>query len=201
VYIEPLRPEVERWLWHGHQPYLRWRDGAVLIMDEAEAAELRAGGEEVRVLFLDADELLDLDAAGDRPALEAELARRLAAARAAPDGVGDDRERFVRRMLLRQSTVLRNLRDRLAGDHPSAHAALLPLIAGHREHLQRRLIAGLSPRAAAADPLGAAIAAERDLRALVTEWAGADDPSGLRARFRAVAEAGTRLPELERHHG
>jgi hypothetical protein len=211
AYVEPLRPEVERWLWSSHEPYLRWREGAMLILDDDEARQLRAAGDEVRVLFLGADELLDLDGRGDQQALDAELERRLAAARSAPDGVGDSRDRFALRMLLDQSTVLRNLRDRLADGHPSAHAELLPVIAGHRAVLQEHLVAAPPPAARAVsggvpgavpgDLLGAAIEAERDLQALVTRWAAApDDPSGLRDRFRAVAGVGTRLAELERHH-
>jgi hypothetical protein len=210
VYVEPLRPEVERWLWASHEPYVRWRDGALLILDDDEAERLRAAGDEVRVLFLNSDDLLDLDGRGDRQARDAELERRLAAARAAPDGVGDSRDHFLLDMLLAQSTVLRNLRDRLGDGHPSAHRALLPVIADHRALLQDRLVAGPSSRGVSGGPapggprdiLDAAIGAERDLRELVTRWAAEpDDPSGLLERFRAVAGAGTFLPELERHGG
>lgn len=200
VYVQPLRPELERLLWARHEPYLRWRDGAVLIMPEDEADVLRAAGDEVAVLFLDSDELLDLDARGDRPARDAELDRRLAAARSAPDGVGDSRERHALAMLLDQSTVLRNLRDRLAADHPAARAALLPVIADHRAHLEARMATGPAGRAVPGDPLGASVDGERAVQALVGQWAAApDDPSGLRDRIRAVAQAGTRLAELQQH--
>ena len=85
VYVTPLRPELERTLWAREEPFLRWGDGAVLILDEDELAAVRADGGEVRVLFLDADELLDMDFRGDRPALDAELEQRRAVARAAPE--------------------------------------------------------------------------------------------------------------------
>jgi hypothetical protein len=200
VYVQPLRPELERSLWARHEPYLRWRDGAVLIVTEDQAAALHTAGDEVAVLFLDVDELLDLDARDDRPTLEAELERRLAAARSAPDGVGDSRDRYALRMLLGQSTVLRNLRDRLADGHPAAHTALLPVIAGHRVHLEARMAAGPTARELLLNPLGASIDHERDLQALLNQWAAEpEDPSGLRDRFRAVADAGTHLPELRRH--
>ena len=92
----PLRPELEGSLHERREPYMGWRDGVVVVLSEAELAALRAAGDEVDVLFLDPDELLDLDGDGDRPALEAELERRLAAARAAPDRVGDSRKRHSR---------------------------------------------------------------------------------------------------------
>jgi len=198
VFVAPLRPELERSLWQRHEPYLRWRGGAVVILAEDEADALRDAGYQVDVLFLDADELLDLDGSADRTALEAELESRLEAARAAPDGVGDSRDRYVLRMLLGQSIVLRNLRDRLAAAHPAAHAALLPVLAGHRTLLEARLAPGPAARAVLQDPLGASAATERDIQALVRQWvAEPDDPSGLRSRFQAVADAGTRLAELE----
>jgi uncharacterized protein (DUF2267 family) len=200
VYVEPLRPEFERQLWHRREPYLRWRDGAVVVLPETALDGLRANDGEVAVLFLDPDELLDLEARGDRAEFEAELERRLTAARAAPDRVGDSHDRHVRRMLLRQSTVLRNLRDRLAADHPAAHAALLPVLAESRTLLASRLSAA-PPPGAREDPLGTTIDAERELQTLVTRLAAEpDDPAGLRGRFRAVAAAGSRLPELVRHH-
>jgi hypothetical protein len=201
AYVEPLRPELERWLWQLEEPHLRWRDGVVLVLDEDEIAALRAAGDEVDVLFLDSDELLDLDARDDRAALESEMERRLAAARAAPDAVGDSRDRYLLRMLLRQSNVLRNLRDRLADGHPSAHAALLPVLAAHRALLAPRLAAAPPARAARRDPLGAAIDSERDVLAHIRRWAAEpDDPAGLRNRFLVVSDAGTRLAELEQHH-
>jgi hypothetical protein len=198
VYVTPLRPELERVLWAREDPYLRWGDGAVLVLDEDELATVRADGDEVKVLFLDADELLDLDFRDDRPALEAELERRRAVARTAPDGVGDSAERYVLRLLHGQSLVLRNLRDRLAGDHPSAHAALLPILAGHRALFEDRL--ATDPPADEQDPLGAAIYAERGVQELAGRWATEPgDPSGLRNRFRVVADAGTHLADLEQH--
>jgi hypothetical protein len=200
VYVAPLRPEFEQSLWHRREPYMRWRDGALVVLDEDEAAALRADGVEADVLFLDPNELLDLAGRGDRPTLEAELDQRLAAARAAPDRVGDSRDRHLLRMLHAQSIVLRNLRDRLTGDHPGAHAALLPILAEHRRLLEERLADEPDPRAVSQDPLGASIGREREVHALVGRWAAEpDDPAGLRGRFRAVADAGTRLAELERH--
>ncbi len=172
------------------------------MIDEEQAAALRAEGNEVSVLFLDPDELLDLDGRGDRPAIEAELERRLGAARAAPDAVGDSRDRYLLRLLERQSTVLRNLRERLAEQgHSSAHAALTPVLASHRALHESRLAAAEPPtEAALRDPFGASIDAERDLVSHVNQWsAEPGDEAGLRDRFRAVAEAGTRVAELEQH--
>ena len=202
VYVEPFSPELERSLRRRDESYLRWRDGTVTVLDEDEAAALRADGHEVDVLFLEPAELLGLDARGDRPAFEAELERRLAAARAAPDMVGDSREEYLLRLLDGQSIVLRNLRDRLADEHPAAHTALLPVIAEHRALLETRLAAAGPPvQPATPDRLGAAIDTERDVLAHVSRWsAEPGDPAGLRDRFRAVAEAGTRLPELQQHH-
>ena len=115
--------------------------------------------------------------------------------------MGDSRDRYVLRMLLRQSTVLRNLRDRLAAEHPAAHSALLPILTDHRTLLEVRLAAEPAARAVLQDPLGASIDGERDVQALVSQWAAEpEDPAGLRGRFRAVADAGTRLAELEQHH-
>jgi hypothetical protein len=200
VYVEPLRPELEWSLWQREEPYLRWRDGAVAVLREDEADALRAVADEVDVLFLDPGELLDLAARDDRPALDAELERRLAAARAVPDRVGDSRDRYALRMLLGQSIVLRNLRDRLAAGHPAAHSALLPILAGHRTLLEARMAAGPPAPAVPHDPLGASIDSERDVQALADRWAAEPgDPAGLRGRFRAVADAGTHLAELERH--
>ena len=199
VHVTPLRPEVEQALQAGEEPYLLWGDGAVFVTDEDGLAELRAAGDEVNVLFLDADELLDLDLRGDRPALEAELERRRAAAVAAPDRVGDSRDRYLRRLLDGQNIVLRNLRDRLADGHPSAHAALQPVLAEHRALLESRLAARPSPRAEQ-DPLDGAIDTERGVQELVGRWAAEPgDPAGLRDRFRVVADAGTHLTALERH--
>jgi hypothetical protein len=201
VYVAPLRPELERALWSREEPYLRWGDGAVLVLDEDGLAALRADGGEVNVLFLDADELLDLDFRDDRPALEAELNRRQAAARAAPDRVGDSRDRHLLRLLDRQSIVLRNLRDRLADEHPSAHAALLPILTEHRALHEERLATQPAARAAAQDPLDAAIDTERGVQELLGRWtAEPGDPAGLRDRFRVVGGAGNRLADLEQHH-
>jgi hypothetical protein len=201
VHVAPLRPELEHALWAREEPYLRWGDGAVLVLDEDELAALRAAGDEVNVLFLDADELLDLDFGDDRPALEAELERRRAVALTAPDRVGDSRDRYLLRLLHGQSIVLRNLRDRLADEHPSAHAALLPVLAGHRTLLEDRLAAAEPPtEEALGDSLGASIDTERDVLSHVSRWsAEPGDPAGLRGRFRAVADAGTHLAELEQH--
>jgi hypothetical protein len=198
VYVTPLREELQRVLWAREDPYLLWGDGAVLILDENELAAVREGGDEVDVLFLDADELLDLDMRGDRPALEAVLEQRLAVARAASDRLGDSPHRYLLRLLHLQSVVLRNLRDRLAGDHPSAHAALLPILDEHRALFEDRLAA--QPGATAQDPLGDAIDAERGVQELAGRWAAEPgDSSGLRERFRVVAGAGTKLAELRQH--
>ena len=192
-YVEPLRPELERSLWPQEQPYLIWRDGAVLILSGEEADALRAAGDEVDVLFLDTAEFRDLDARDDWPTLDAELGRRLAVSRAAPDRVADSRDRHVLRLLLRHSIVLRNLRDRLSAEHPGAYAGLMPVVREHTALLRDRLAAG----DAAAGP-GAAASAEARLDTLVSRLAAEpDDESGLRDRFRAVASAGTLLAELE----
>jgi hypothetical protein len=208
VHVTPLRPEVERSLWALEEPYMRWGDGAVLVADEDALGELRAAGDEVNVLFLDADELIDLDFRGDPPALDAELEQRRAAAASSPDRVGDSRDRYLLRLLDGQSIVLRNLRDRLADEHPSAHAALLPVLAEHRALHGERLAAqpaepaGRAEPAAPQDLLGAAIDSERGVQELAARWAAEPgDPAGMRERFRVVADAGTRLADLERHHG
>lgn len=200
AYVTPLRPEVESALRAREEPFLPWGDGAVLVADEATLARLREAGDEVDVLFLDPDELLDLDFRDDRPALEAELERRRAAARTAPDRVGDSRDRYLLRMLDGQSIVLRNLRDRLADGHPSAHAALLPILAGHRTLFEGRLARQPAAAGAGQDPVGAAIDSERAVRRLTSRWAAEPgDPAGLRDRFRVVDDAGTRLADLEQH--
>jgi hypothetical protein len=203
VHVTPLRPELESELWSREEPFLRWGDGAVLVLDEDGLAELRATGDEVTVLFLDADELLDLDFRDDRPALEAELDRRRDVARTAPDRLGDSPDRYLLRLLDGQSIVLRNLRDRLADEgHPSAHEALLPILAEHRTLFEERLtMQPASPPTAQDDQLGAAIDSERGVQELAGRWtAEPGDPAGLRERFRVVGEAGTRLADLEQHH-
>ena len=201
AHVTPLRPEVERALQAREEPFLRWGDGAVLVADEDALAELRNAGDEVNVLFLDADELLDLDFRDDRPALEAELERRRTAARTAPGRVGDSRDRYLLRLLHGQSIVLRNLRDRLAGEHPSAYEALLPVLAEHRSLHEERLAAQPAAAAAERDPLGAAIDSERGVQELLGRWtAEPGDPAGLREKFRLVAGAGTHVADLERHH-
>jgi hypothetical protein len=201
VYVTPLRPELERALWAREDPYLRWADGAVMVLDDTELAAVRSAGDEVNVLFLDADELLDLDVRDDRPALESVLEQRRAVARTADGGVGDSPDRYLLRLLHGQSLVLRNLRDRLADDHPSAHAALLPILAGHRELFADRLAdQPVTGPAAGQDPLADAIEAERAVRETADRWAAEPgDPSGLRSRFRVVADAGTGLADLEQH--
>jgi hypothetical protein len=200
VHVAPLRPEVERALGAQEEPFLRWGDGAVLVADEDALGELRSAGDEVNVLFLDADELLDLDFRDDRPALETELEQRRAAAAASPDRVGDSRDRYLLRLLDGQSINLRNLRDRLADEHPSAYAALLPILAEHRTLHEDRLAAQPAAAATAEDPLGAAIDSERGVQALLGRWTSEPgDPAGLRERFRNVADAGTRLADLEQH--
>jgi hypothetical protein len=198
VYVAPLRTEVEQALWAEEAGYLRWGDGAVLILNEDELAEIRAAGDDAKVLFLDADELLDMDFSGDRPALEAELERRRTVAQAAPDGVGDSPDSYVLRLLHGQNIVLRNLRDRLAGDHPSAHESLLPIVADERTLFERRLAAQPASAGAGQDPLGGAIEAERAVQDHLGRWAvEPDDPAGLRDRFKVVADAGTHLTDLE----
>jgi hypothetical protein len=201
VYLAPLRPEFVQSLHERREPYLRWRDGVVVVLSEEELATLRAASDEVDVLYLDPDELLDLAGQGDRPALEAELERRLAAARAAPDRVGDSRERHLGRLLHRQSMILRTLRDRLATDHPVSHRALLPIVSGNRTLLEAALAATPPSGGTPADPLDASIEHERRLQELVTHWAAEPDEAGLRSRFAAVAAAGSHLAELQRHRG
>ena len=201
VHVTPLRPDVQRRLLAREEPFLRWGDGAVLVLDEDGLAELRAAGDEVNVLFLDSDELLDLAGRGDRAALEAELERRHAVAQEAPDRVGDSTDRYLLRLLDGQNIVLRTLRDRLADEHPSAHAALLPILAEHRALFETRLAAQPpATPAAEQDPLGEAIDSERGVQDLLGRWtAEPGDPAGLRDRFRAVGDAGTRLADLEQH--
>jgi hypothetical protein len=205
VYVSPLSQDLLRSLASREEPYLNWGDGAVLVLSEDQLAELRAGSTELNVLFLDADELLDLDFRDDRPALEAELERRQAVARAAPDRVGDSPDRYVLRLLDGQSIVLRNLRDRLADDgHPSAHGALLPVLGEHRALFEQRLAAQPADPAAPAgqDPLDAAIDTERGVQDVLGRWAAEPgDPAGLRERFRVVGDTGTRLADLEQHRG
>lgn len=210
AHVMPLRPEVEHSLWALEEPFIRWGGGAVLVADEDALDELRAAGDEVNVLFLDADELIDLDFRGDHAALEAELEQRRTVAASAPDRVGDSRERYLLRLLDGQSIVLRNLRDRLADEHPSAHAALLPVLAEHRALHAERLAAqpaepGAAEPARPATPqdlLGAAIDAERAVQEVAARWAAEPgDPAGMRERFRVVAGAGTRLADLEQHRG
>jgi hypothetical protein len=200
AYVTPLRPELESELRAGEEPFLPWGDGAVVVADEDRLARLREAGDQVSVLFLDPDELLDLDYRGDRPALEDELERRRNAARDAPDRVGDSRDRYLLRILDAQNINLRNLRDRLADGHPSAHAALLPILAGHRAQFEDRLAAQPAAPGTEQDPLGTAIDSERAVRRLASQWAAEPgDPAGLRDRFRVVDDAGTRLTELEQH--
>jgi hypothetical protein len=208
VHVTPLSPELAGALRARENPYLAWGGGAVVILDDDELAAVRTAGDEVNVLFLDADELLDMEFRDDRPALEAELERRRAVARAAPDRVGDSRARYLLRLLHGQSIVVRNLRDRLAGEHPSAHAALLPILAEHRALLEGRMTAEPADQAAdpaadpAVDPLGAAIDSERAVQEQAGRWAAEpDDPSGLRERFRVVTAAGNHVPDLEQHRG
>jgi len=205
VYIEALRPAVRAALHAEREPYVAWQGGIVAILPEADLAALRTKGDEVDVLFLDPDELLDLDTRGamqvppDRAAMDGELARRLAVARASADRVGDSRDRHLRRQLLRHTVVLRNLRDRLAAEHPAAHAALQPILAEHRAVLESALVAAPPPRTGPGDPLDASIEHERELQRLVARWAAEPDIAGFGARFTAVAAAGTHLADLERH--
>jgi hypothetical protein len=212
VHVTPLRPELVSALQAREEPYLVWGDGGVLVADEDTVARLRGAGDEVNVLFLDSDELLDLDFRRDRPALEAELERRRAVAVASPDRVGDSRDRYLLRLADGQSIVLRNLRDRLADEHPSAHTALQPILAEGRALHEDRLAAQAAPPAATAapapapapaagqDPLGAAIDSERGVQELLGRWAAEPgDPAGLRERFRAIAGTGTQLTDLEQH--
>lgn len=199
VHVEPLRPEFERRLLATETPFIRRHNGVVVVLPESELDDLRAAGDQVDVLFLDSDELLDLDGRGDRAALESELARRVAIARTAPD-FGDSRPAYLLRQLLKQSTVLRNLRDRLVEEHPAAHRVLLPILADHRALLETALTVAPPGRAAVADPLHESIDCEHELQTLVTRWAAEpDDTAGLLGRFKAVAEAGSHLAKLELH--
>ena len=202
VYVEPLRPDVEQQLRKTRRPFMRWRHGAMLVLTQRALEELRAAGDRVEVLFLDSEELLDLEQRGDAAALDAELARRLAVAAAAADHIGDSPAGYRVRRLLHQSTLLRNLRDRLAGEHPAAHQALLPILAQQRAVLEAALQAvppAPSAAANALDALDESIAQEQALQALVTHWAAEPDIAGFGLRLRAVADAGTRLADLQRH--
>ena len=115
--------------------------------------------------------------------------------------MGDSTDRYLLRLLDGQNIVLRTLRDRLADEHPSAHAALLPILAEHRALFETRLAAQPpATPAAEQDPLGEAIDSERGVQDLLGRWtAEPGDPAGLRDRFRAVGDAGTRLADLEQH--
>ena len=190
VYVRPFRPEVAGMLHGSHEPYLRWRDGIVAVLPEATIAELRADGDRVDVLFLDPDELLDLvdrAARDDGAALEAELGRRAAVAAATPEQLGDSRTRRVRRLLLRQTTVLRNLRDRLAAEHPVAHAALLPVLDSHHQALRSALGAAPLPRDAVADVVGASARYAAAVERSVANAASDPDLPGFGAMYRAAA--------------
>lgn len=186
IYLTPARPEVVGMLHASHEPYLGWRDGIVVILHEATIAELRAEGDRVEVLFLDPDELLDLAARAD-DTLEAELDHRLALAQAAPDRCGDSHNRHVRRLLMRQTVVLRHLRDRLAAEHPVAHTRLLAVLETHRETLWSALAAAPPPRSAAADPLAASTEATRAVDEALARAAEDTDPAGFGTLFRAAA--------------
>jgi hypothetical protein len=66
--------------------------------------------------------------------------------------------------------------------------------------LENALKAALPVRAMAADPLVESIERERELQDLAKRWvAEPDDTAGLKGRFKAVADAGSYLAELERH--
>ncbi len=200
VHVAPLRPELAQVMRAREEPFLVWGDGGVIVADEDKLAELRDAGDQVNVLFLDADELLDLDFRDDRQALEAELERRRAAAVAAPDRVGDSRDQYLLRLTDGQSIVLRNLRDRLADEHPSAHAALRPILTEHRALHEDRLAARSADPAAGEDPLGAAIDAERGVQETLGRWtAEPGDPAGLRERFRLISGTGSRVADLQQH--
>ena len=201
VYVAPLSPELQSSLWSREEPYLSWDDGAVLVASEDQLDDLRAASSELNVLFLDSDELLDMDFRGDRPALEAELERRQAVARSATDRVGDSPDQYLLRLLHGQSIVLRNLRDRLADEgHTSAHEAVLPILAGHRTLFEDRLAAQPADPTAPTDPLDAAIDTERGVQDLAGRWAAEPgDPAGMRGRFQVVGDAGTHLADLEQH--
>lgn len=200
IYVEPIRPELLSQLHQERQPYVKWRTGILVVQPDDALPQLRAAGYTVDILFLDSDEMLDLHYGGPAPQLDAELNRRLTAARAATDHVGDSREKYLVRRLLHQSTTLRNLRDRLVTAQPGAHQALLPILQDHRAALETALRAAPPPQAVQANALTASIDYERELQQLVNTWAAEpDDPARLHARFKAVADAGTRLPELERH--
>jgi hypothetical protein len=188
VHVAPIRPELAQALRAREEPFLVWGDGGLLVADEDALAELRAAGDQVNVLFLDADEL------------EAELERRRAAAVAAPDRVGDSRDQYLLRLADGQSIVLRNLRDRLADEHPSAHAALQPILAEHRALHEERLAARPADPATGQDPLDDAIATERGAQETLGRWAAEPgDPAGLRERFRLISGTGTRVGDLEQH--
>lgn len=199
VYVDPLRPAVEQQLHKTRRPFMRWRNGAMLVLTQRALEALRTEGDHVDVLFLDSDELLDLEQRGDPAALDAELARRLSIARAAPDHIGDVRAEYRVRRLLHQSTLLRNLRDRLAAAHAAAHRALLPILAQQRAVLETALRAVPQVPSAAAEALDESIAQEQLLQTLVARWAVEPDIAGFGLRFRAVADAGTRLADLQRH--
>ena len=194
VYLSSVRSEVLAGLQASREPYLRWRDGIVVVLDEARIAELRAAGDNVAVLFLDPDELLDLAERDESSALDRELARRLATAQASPARLGDSSHRHLRRRLLRQSTVLRNLRDRLSAEHPVAHASLAAVLDSHRALLRATLAAAPPPRHVVADPLVASTGYTEAVQELLARVADDVDPAGFGSRFRAAVAttSGTR---------
>lgn len=199
VYVESPRQELLARLHAYRDPYLRWKAGIVTILREEEIDSLRSAGDSVDILFLDADELLDLAGRNDQPAAEAEFARRLALARASATRIGDSFERHIQHRLLRQSTTLRNLRNRVAVEHPAAHRALAPILNAHRARLHAATLAIPPSRATLADPLTASIAHEQSLQNLLARaTASSTDPARLGNHFRLVANAGTRLAELTR---
>lgn len=197
--VAPLDAQLEAQLTARREPYMAWEGAALVALPEPELTALRAAGYEVDIVFLDADELLDR-AAERHPGFDAELARRRAAARRAHDHVGDSHARHRQRKLLAQSTLLRNLRERLATEHAPAHAALAPIIAENRallEHELRAEPALLTAHAPSPDPLRESIAHERALQTALARLVADDDLAPMRVRFAAVAGAGTHLTALE----
>ncbi len=199
IYVEPFRPEFRIQLLSVTEPFLTRENGAVVVRNELEINELRAAGDDVFILFLNAPDFLDLIERHDRLVLDAELVQRLAQARAAPDRIGDSRPAYIRNQLLQHDVGLRNLRDRLAAEAPAARRELLPILAEHRQLLERELIR--APQGRPCSPLEESIAREREFQYLLSCWtaaAEADNATGMLGSLKVVAESGSFLNELAR---
>jgi hypothetical protein len=198
AYIEPASENLLLYLQQSREPFVRWEQGVLVILQATVLESLRANGYKVEILYLDGDELLDLDAAGDKAGFAAETNRRLAQARLADDHVGDSRQHHLLRLADKQNRILRNLRDQLQlKGHSAARAAILPEIAASRTIYEAALMAAPMHRAAIRDPLAAVIVHEKKARQMAEKFAAEENVAGLREHFRIVANAPSLLAELE----